>query len=168
MEGIMQFRERVIAIRTDNPDAWISASLDLNKAYTDEKKKRVADGLICEVTYWPRGITGGATSKVEGLGATFGAALDSALAQAEAAEADYQKTRIGDLAEAIIRLAFRLGDMPTESALRGEGFDQAELDALGGQAVDQANDMAAGAPFAILPDATAGNEPTDGIPEEPD
>jgi hypothetical protein len=60
------------------------------------------------------------------------------------------------MAEAVMRVTYRLGEC-TDAALRGEGFDQYEIDAYGPDAVEQANDTGKMAPFAIKAHGASAN-----------
>lgn len=147
----IEIRDALAGFAADaGPKAWVDACINPNRS---------GNGFV-HATLYPNGLTGsGSDARISVEAATFAEAVDKLGCAWEARRSLADKATIRKMALAIIEITTDQGEC-SDAALRGAGFSQHQVAAMGALACSEATRLAAGGPFSIV--KTAGrNAPSD-------
>jgi len=118
---------------------------------------RYSDSKACGYCS-PKGVTRGDSFHVDG--STWREVIEKMNARWDEQQDTYTAETIRRMALEIISTTLDLGEC-SDAALRGRGFNQAEIDRLGACACEVANEMAGKGPFEIVAHAANANAPAE-------
>lgn len=144
----IEIRDALREIAEDaGPKAWVDACI--NPAYA-------GNGFV-HATLYPNGISGAGDHRISVDAATFAEAVDKLGRAWEARKMLADKQTIRKMALTIIEISTDQGRC-SDAALRGAGFSQHQVNAMGALACEEATRLAAGGPFSIVR-TVGGNAP---------